>query len=151
MTISDLILHVRYTARMAGNPLGAQATKELNRMLDTAGSSGQFLLFCLRYDFPTEWAAFVNSSADFKATLLRDYFPYAVQGAKKLTVDSLTLYAGNNGKLASVAQSGQAATLSAGLTGGGGSASVSFPPDSTVLVRSAQQQVFLLLQYQFGT
>lgn len=28
-TISDVILHIRYTARMAGDPLGAEATKEL--------------------------------------------------------------------------------------------------------------------------
>ena len=61
-TISDVILHIRYTAREAGDPLGAQATKELQAMLDTAGQSSQALLFCLRYDFPTEWSAFVNGA-----------------------------------------------------------------------------------------
>ena len=37
-TISDVILHIRYTARQAGDPLGAQATKELVAMLDTPGA-----------------------------------------------------------------------------------------------------------------
>ena len=52
MTISDVILHIRYTAREAGDPLGTQATKELKTMLNR-GQSSQALLFCLRYDFPT--------------------------------------------------------------------------------------------------
>jgi hypothetical protein len=37
----------RYTARQAGDPLAAQATKELTAMLDTAAQSSQALLFCL--------------------------------------------------------------------------------------------------------
>ena len=49
----------------AGDPLGSQATKELVTMLGTTGQSGQALLFCLRYDFPTEWSAFVNGGGDF--------------------------------------------------------------------------------------
>jgi hypothetical protein len=53
MTISDVFLHIRYTAREAGDPLGSQATKELAAMLDTQGQSSQALLFCLRYDFST--------------------------------------------------------------------------------------------------
>jgi hypothetical protein len=40
-TISDVILHIRYTARDAGDPLAAQATKELIAMLGTVGQSGQ--------------------------------------------------------------------------------------------------------------
>jgi hypothetical protein len=79
-TISDVIMHIKYTAREASNPLGSQATKELQAELDTAGQSGQALLFCLRYDFPTEWAAFVNGGGDFTFTLEKQYFPYAVQG-----------------------------------------------------------------------
>ncbi len=91
-TISDVVLHIRYTARQAGDPLEAQATKELTAMLDTAGQSGQAILFCLRYDFPTQWSAFVNANAAFTVTLDRQFFPYYVQNARKLTVDSLTLY-----------------------------------------------------------
>jgi hypothetical protein len=71
MTISDVILHIRYTAREAGDPLGSQATKELVTNLDTKGQSNQSLLFCLRYGFPTEWSAFVNptGTGSFAMTL----------------------------------------------------------------------------------
>jgi hypothetical protein len=90
-TISDVILHIRYTARNAGEPLASQATKELTAMFDTAGQSGQALLFCLRYDFPTEWSAFANGTGDFEVTLDKQFFPYYVQNARKLTIDGLTL------------------------------------------------------------
>jgi hypothetical protein len=89
-TISDVVLAVCYTAREAGDPLGAQATKELEAMLDTAGQSSQALLLCLRYDFPTQWSAFVNGTGDFTVTREKQYFPYAVQSAKVLTIDAVT-------------------------------------------------------------
>ena len=149
-TISDVILHIRYTARDAGDPLGAQATKELLAMLDTAGSSSQSLLLNLRYDFPTQWSAFVNGTGNFAATLDKQFFPYAVQTARKLTADSLTLYAGNAGSLASVSPAVDLASISAGLSGATGSAPLSLPADATVLVRSARQQVFMVLDYHFG-
>ena len=46
-TISDVILHIHYTAREVGSPLGSQATKELAQRFDTAVQSGQALMFCL--------------------------------------------------------------------------------------------------------
>ena len=149
-TISDVILHIRYTARDAGDPLGAQATKELVTMLDTVGASSQALLLCLRYDFPTQWSAFVNGTGDFAVTLERMLFPYAVQAARKLTIDSLTLYADSAGSLAPASPAVDLTALSSGLSGATGSAPVTLPPDSTVLVRSAEQQVFMVLSYHFG-
>ena len=150
-TISDVILHIRYTAREAGDPLGAQATKELVTMLDTAGQSGQALLFCLRYDFPTEWSAFVNGTGDFAVTLEKQYFPYAVQSAGKLTIDALTLYAQSGGTVASVTPAADLVGLSSGLSGATAEASLTLPGDSTVMIRDQSQQVFLVLQYHFGS
>lgn len=149
-TISDVILHIRYTARDAGDPLAAQATKELVAMLDSATSS-QALLFCLRYDFPTQWAAFVNGTGDFAVTLEKQFFPYAAASAPKLTVDALTLYADGAGAVASVTPATDLAALSAGLTGPAGVAPVTLPADDTVMVRDPAVQVFLVLQYHFGT
>jgi hypothetical protein len=149
-TISDVILHIRYTARQAGDPLAAEATKELTTMLDTAGQSSQALLFCLRYDFPTQWSAFVNGTGDFSLTLDTQFFPYWVQGARKLTVDALTLYADNGGTLASVTPAEDLTALSAGLSGGTGQATLSLPADAAVMTRDLTQQVFLVLQYHFG-
>ena len=146
-TISDVILHIRYTAREAGEPLGSQATEELMRMLDT-GQSGQALLFCLRYDFPTEWSAFVNGG-NFQVTLDRQYFPYATQSAAKLTINTLTLYAaGPDGKTISKTPAG--ANLPIVLNGPDGSATLSLPPDQNVMIQDLTQQVFLVLQYRFG-
>jgi hypothetical protein len=151
-TISDVILHIRYTAREAGDPLGSQATKELVTMFDTAGRSDQALLFCLRYDFPTQWAAFVNGTGDFEVTLEKQFFPYMVQSAQKLTIDSLTLYAAHDGAIAPVTPLNAAAlaALSAALSGTATSASLTLPADPTVLTRDQSQQVFLVLTYHFG-
>lgn len=151
-TISDVILHIRYTAREAGDPLGSQATKELVTMFDTAGRSDQALLLCLRYDFPTQWAAFVNGTGDFDVTLEKQFFPYMVQSAQKLTIDSVTLYAAHDGAIAPVTplNAPALAALSAGLSGSTTSASLTLPADPTVLTRDQSQQVFLVLAYHFG-
>jgi hypothetical protein len=156
LTISDLILHIRYTARDAGNPLRTAATSSLKGMLKQAGSSGQALLFNLRYDFPTEWSAFVNGTGDFTVTLAKSFFPYAVQAATGLTIDSLTLYTGIPAttaaapSLASVIPQGtDLAALSAALTGPTGEALLPLPADDNVLTRDLTKQVFLVMQYRF--
>jgi Tc toxin complex TcA C-terminal TcB-binding domain len=151
MTISDVILHVRYTARQAGDPLGSQATKELVAMVDTAGQSRQALLFCLRYDFPTEWSAFVNAAGNFAVALRKDFFPYMAQGAKQLRIDNLALYADGGGQPVSTTPQGLDLTaLSTALSGAGGSATLSLPTDPQVLTRDPSRQVFMVLQYSFG-
>jgi hypothetical protein len=120
-------------------------------MFDTAGQSGQALLFCLRYDFPTQWAAFVNGTGDFQVALEKQYFPYAVQGASALSIDALTLYAEKNGSISSVSPVDGAglAALNAGLNGATGAAALSVPADANVMIQDQAQQVFLVLQYSF--
>jgi hypothetical protein len=88
-TISDVILHIRYTARQ-----GVNATKVKEALVDMFGPEGQSnfaLLFSLRHDFPTEWGAFVSSKGDFTATVRKDYFPYFTQN-KTITIIGLELY-----------------------------------------------------------
>jgi hypothetical protein len=152
-TISDVILHIRYTAREAGDPLGSQATSELIGMFDTAGQSSQVLMFCLRFDFPTEWSAFVNAAgaASFSVVLQTSYFPYAVQSARHITIDSVTTYAASGGKVASVSQNQNLdlGDLSSSLTAAG-SATLVLPQDNQVMTPVLTQQVFLMLQYHFG-
>ena len=149
-TISDVILHLRYTGREAGDPLGSKATSELAAMLDTQGNSSQALMFYLRYDFPTEWAAFINGTGNFQVTLEEQYFPYIVQGAKKLSIDNLVLYAANGNKVVSVTPTVDLAGLSGSLSVTAASATLSLPSDPSVLIREQQQQVFMVLQYHFG-
>jgi hypothetical protein len=117
-------------------------------MFDTASQSGQAVLFCLCYDFPTRWSAFVNGGGSFQVVLQKNHFPYAGQSAKQITIDAITTYAAANGKVASASQAvpdGFSAALS-----GTGSAALTIPADPTVMRPVAAQQVFLVLRYHFG-
>ena len=95
-TISDIILHIRYTARQGVQPDKVQ--EALDEVFKTVPRSDLSLLFSLRYDFPIEWAAFLNGAEAFTATIRRDYFPYFIarpQG-KALTVKGIELYDGKD-------------------------------------------------------
>lgn len=90
-TISDIILHVRYTARQGGAQLRDKAVELLEELVGKANKSGLALLFSLRHDFPTEWHQFVTGSANFAATVKWEYFPYFTQG-KDITIDTVIRY-----------------------------------------------------------
>ena len=57
-TISDVILHLRYTAREGGGLLRNGAVANLMTMIDDAQAAGSVRLFSMRHEFPTEWAKF---------------------------------------------------------------------------------------------
>jgi hypothetical protein len=92
-TISDVIVHVRYTARQGVD--STKVVKALDDLLEQTDQGGLALLFDLRHDFPTEWSAFVNGAGDFAATIREDFFPYFAQ-AKKITITGLELYDGDD-------------------------------------------------------
>src|SRR5260370_25681846 len=95
-TISDAIVHVRYTARQGAD--GNQAMRELTTQpFPPPGQSGLALFFSLRHDYPTEWSAFVNTKANtFSATLKKDYFPYFAQ-SKSISINAVEIYIGAGG------------------------------------------------------
>src|SRR5262249_14512884 len=100
MTISDVILHIRYTARRGGD--GKPTTDYLKRRL--GDGTGQGMMFNLPYHFSTEWAAFIGGTRDLSIRLRKDRFPYLAQTAKKVQLLSLVLYlytAGDGGGLIS--------------------------------------------------
>jgi hypothetical protein len=139
MTIADVILHVRYTARQGGDSLGAHAIDKMKTMLESSGNLT--LLFSLRHDFPTEWSAFVSGAANFVATLRMEHFPYMAQGLT-LTVDGLDL-CGTVGGTPSALD--VAKTLSNVKIANG--AALSVPADDAVLTRTAAD-VFLIVHYR---
>jgi hypothetical protein len=141
-TISDVILHIRYTARQGVEPGSVIAS--IDALVAEAGESGLALLFSLRHDFPTEWAAFVNGPGDFGVRLRKDYFPYFVQG-RPLTIDSLDLYGVEGG---AVAHRGVAvpAAMADDLNGANGRTDLALAPDAIVLRRDAGH-VFLIVRY----
>jgi hypothetical protein len=142
-TISDVILHIRYTAREGGDALGTQATSDLRDMLTTAMGSGQALLLSLRHDFPTEWAAFAAGTDDLTMRLRKDMFPYMVQN-EDVTIDALDLYAGEGTALRT-----RSVAVPASLAdelGDEGSSELTLAPDANVLERDAEQ-VYLVVRY----
>jgi len=152
-TISDVIAHIRYTARQ-----GVDATKvkaALDTLFGQANQAGLALVLSLRHDFPTEWSAFVNDKtqppAPFTATIRKDFFPYFAQG-KTITIKGLDLYDGTDvSKHHAVGDPGKATTDL------GDSTKLAFtltaPQDAAdpkVLTRTADAQVFLIIGYSLS-
>ncbi|MFB2833324.1 neuraminidase-like domain-containing protein [Floridanema evergladense] len=84
-TITDVILHLPYTARDGGEPLKQAAIGHLqtglNQLVNASGEQGLFRLFSLRHEFPTEWHRFLQSDdATLTVTLTQQHFPFIFQG-----------------------------------------------------------------------
>jgi hypothetical protein len=54
--ISDVILHLRYTAREGGALLRSRADAQLQEAIGDASAPGCVRIFSVRHEFPTEWA-----------------------------------------------------------------------------------------------
>ena len=85
-TISDVILHMRYTARQGGGLLRKAATENLKTAIADAQNAGTVRLFSVRHEFPGEWAQFQGQAASangrFRLALkLRpEHYPFWSQG-----------------------------------------------------------------------
>jgi hypothetical protein len=143
-TISDVILHVRYTARQGIEPARVKAA--LVDLFQQAGQANLALLFSLRHDFPTEWAAFVNGTNDFKSTIRRDHFPYFTQG-RTLTIRGFDLYAQDVTKHHAVGDPAAATTDLTDQQAFTFAAAPDGPGPTQVLTRSANTDVFLVVSY----
>jgi len=94
-TISDVILHVRYTARQGGTELRDKAVASLTSLVKETETSGLALLLSLSHDFPSEWHRFTakERKENFVATIQPEHFPYFTQG-RDVTIaeDAVQLY-----------------------------------------------------------
>jgi len=149
-TISDVIVHVRYTAREAGGLLGKTATKELLKIFADAARSPQALILNLKYDFPTEWAAFVNGASPFTATIDTSFLPYYVQSMPKTTVIGAVRAFCDDGKSGLEQVSVPAATAVTGSLSAAGGATLMLPGDAKIMTRSASKQVYVVIGYTSG-
>ncbi len=61
-TISDVILHIRYTARDGGASLRTAAMQRIKDLIADGQAAGSVRLFSMRHEFPTEWATFTNQT-----------------------------------------------------------------------------------------
>jgi Tc toxin complex TcA C-terminal TcB-binding domain len=82
-TISDVIFHVRYTAREAGGSLKNGAIANLKTRIDAAQTNGSVRLFSIRHEFPTEWAKFKSititapvTTAELSLNLRPEHYPF---------------------------------------------------------------------------
>ena len=81
-TISDVILHFRYTAREGGSQLKKAAITSLKNKLDEANSKASTRLFSIRHEFPAEWAKFKNSKSSeplLTIALRKEHYPFWMQ------------------------------------------------------------------------
>jgi hypothetical protein len=85
-TISDVVLHIRYTARDGGAPLRAAALQQVKDLIDGAQAAGSVRLFSLRHEFTAEWAKFLgqtpgpNQRYELAVTLRPEHYPFWSQG-----------------------------------------------------------------------
>jgi hypothetical protein len=86
-TISDVVFHVRYTAREGGELLKAAAVQSLQNAINKAHTVGSVRLFSARHEFPSEWAKFqsvtiggATPTAEFVVPLRAEYYPFWAQG-----------------------------------------------------------------------
>jgi hypothetical protein len=97
-TISDVVLHMRYTAREGGQTLKDQAVQELkaalNEFIRIEGPPGLAQIFSLRHEFPTEWSRFLNSTAASRQTLTMglttERFPFLFRSST-IAIDAIEL------------------------------------------------------------
>jgi hypothetical protein len=111
-TISDVILHVRYTSRQGGEALKAAAVQNLQKQIKAAQAAGSVRLFSIRHEFPTEWARFKRAVIDVDsptATLalnfLPQHYPFWTQGllaAGSVVVKEVDFFAEMTDKTVSV-------------------------------------------------
>ena len=81
-TISDVILHVRYTAREGGGLLRNGAIAHVKDLIKAAQAIGSVRLFSVRHEFPSEWAKFQSQTPaasqrfELKINLRPEHYPF---------------------------------------------------------------------------
>jgi hypothetical protein len=104
-TISDVVMHIRYTAREGGDDFGNAATDAVRTFLEgpprTTGSSSPglgpplALIVNLKQQFPSEWARLTAPGSDAPRqgfAIDRSKFPFALAG-QTLTIERVDLFA----------------------------------------------------------
>lgn len=61
-SVSDVILHIRYTAREGGSGLAIAAKTSLAAILKPTTGASLFRLFSMRHEFPDQWHRFISGS-----------------------------------------------------------------------------------------
>ncbi|HLK60409.1 MAG TPA: hypothetical protein VKU00_27860 [Chthonomonadaceae bacterium] len=95
-TISDVVMHVRYTAVDGGDKLKQSASDSvqdfIKGMIDLSREEGLFAVFDLRHDFPSEWSKAMNPLAgaterSLPLNKLYERMPIYTKGSKITATD----------------------------------------------------------------
>ncbi|MBD1847607.1 insecticidal toxin protein [Cyanobacteria bacterium FACHB-63] len=117
-TITDALLHIRYTAREAGGLLKNGAITNLTDQINAAQTVGSVRLFSLRHEFPTEWAKFkgikIDSAipdAELTLDIREEHFPYWSKGRLESIKESTFYKQGSTGVVTETPSSSEVAVL----------------------------------------
>jgi len=96
-SITDVIIHLRYTAREGGSKFKKDAEDYLKSyfsgIVEKIPPGGLFKVFDLRHEFPDNWYRFMNDGGVFKANIKKEYFPYfAYTNKSTLSIKTSTLF-----------------------------------------------------------
>jgi hypothetical protein len=153
-TIFDVIVQVRYTARLGGALLGESARASLEELVSEANTAGLRLMFSLRHDFPNEWHKFVSANAQspdltvpFAATIKRDYFPFFTHG-RTVVIDAVQIVATDNNDLKTATLTGEAISTFAAELVDAGESQFSIPlTDAVKEVLTTTAHGFIVIKY----
>jgi hypothetical protein len=98
-TMSDLFLHLKYTAREGGDALRSKALQNLEDSIGGGKTAGSVRLFSIRHEFPSDWAKFKSvqigkaaSFAPLTITVRPEHYPFWSQGRREAIL-GVSLYA----------------------------------------------------------
>jgi hypothetical protein len=102
-TITDVVLHVRYTAREGGALLKQAAQTNLVAKVGGAETVGSVRLFSMRHEFPTDWAKFTSTApgttASLSFNLWPQHFPFWAASFLSKGVKGVQFYAETTGQV----------------------------------------------------
>jgi len=96
-TLTDVVMHLKYTARDGGEILKNAARQSLNKIIKAAETSPLIRSFSSRHEFPDNWYRFLNPASQNATTqeitldLSAERFPYLVRG-RDLSISKLELF-----------------------------------------------------------
>jgi hypothetical protein len=95
-SISDVLFHIRYTARQGGTLLKKPAIEEVKTLIEAGQKQGLARLFSIRHEFGSEWHRFLNpdSPTDNQTLTLSlndERFPFLFQG-KPITISKVEIF-----------------------------------------------------------
>lgn len=97
-TISDVVIHLKYTAREGGQVFAGQVSADtahtLNLINQGFNESKYHYAFSLRHDMPNEWYTFKNTGL-VNVTILQTRLPYVIQALSPV-IDQLGVLAITN-------------------------------------------------------